>query len=176
MGDIVLLPTETIYGLACRYGKAYEEKLQKLKKRDPHKKFSMVVSGKDHLENFLKPLPPVVEGLVDQFWPGPLTIILTCNQSQWDQQMIGFRCPNHVVWDHLLPKLDFPICLTSANLSGGEDPTLFDSIHPFIKKQCSYYYKDDDAVSGISSTIVSYLNKELKIIRDGSLKIGDIHG
>ena len=122
-GRAVVLPTETVYGL---FAKALDEKavdhIYQLKGRPRDKALNLNVASLDDILNFSKNQPPYLQQLVENFLPGPLTIILEANGKvpYWVNSgltTVGFRIPSHPVTLELIR--DFgPLIGPSANLSG----------------------------------------------------------
>ena len=170
--QIVLLPTETVYGLACRAdSKIAVERLFEAKKRNINKKISLVIGNPLDLNNYISQVPISVLEWTKKYWPGPLTIILACDKGPFAGQTVGFRLPDHPSWEALFKLVSFPIFLTSANISGQSDVSRLDQVDDKIVHACKYLVKDDSSISGISSTVISFLEGELKILRQGKVQI-----
>ena len=114
-GGIVVLPTETVYGLAGRVDKKdVVERLYKIKQRDKDRPFAYAVSDVQKvIDHYFGPLSPFGYRLIEEFWPGPLTLIY---YSPRDEK-IGIRVPDHRVAQAIIKNLDVPVYLPSANPS-----------------------------------------------------------
>lgn len=120
LGGVILLPTETVYGLACRWADAVGlERLRQIKGRESGKPLPMLVPDlKTALAAGLDDTPALRQ-LVARLCPGPLTIVQTVKGGG----TLGFRIPDHPFVLALLRALREPLAASSANLSG-EPPTV----------------------------------------------------
>ena len=122
--EAIVAPTDTVYGLMCRFDQPEAiEKLYEIKGRPPTKAIPVLIGHFEQL-NLLTTLPlsPIVQALADQFWPGPLTIVLPALSTlpailTAQQPTIGVRLPNHA-WLRELMGQSGPLAATSANGSG----------------------------------------------------------
>jgi len=127
-GQLALLPTETVYGIAARAdSSAALARLGALKKRPDSAPLSLHIGirqGADPAESLPQNLafPGLARRLVRDFWPGPLTLVLPARDPQFaglaKDGRIGLRAPSHPFTSNLLAQLDFPVVLSSANLHG----------------------------------------------------------
>ncbi|MBR7127424.1 MAG: L-threonylcarbamoyladenylate synthase, partial [Lentisphaeria bacterium] len=114
-GGVVLLPTETVYGLVCPFqDKDAEERIYKLKMRDKNKRFAAFVKDYRSLAKYGLKITPLIAEMADTYCPGKITIIGECENGD----TLGFRMPDHEFITALLTELDFPLSSTSANVSG----------------------------------------------------------
>ncbi len=114
-GSVVLLPTETVYGLVCRAeDRAAVNRIYALKDRDSTKPLAWFIADWRKLGHFGVRLEGLPTELAEKYCPGPITIIAPCMGGG----TIGFRIPDHPFVLALLQQLDFPLASTSANLSG----------------------------------------------------------
>jgi len=132
-GELVAMPTETVYGLAARADDdAAVAKIFAAKGRPPNHPLIVHVTGADQVERFAAQVPVVARRLMDAFWPGPLTLILPRLQgvaaaAAGGQPSVGLRCPSHPVAQALLAaaqRLGVPgVAAPSANRFGRVSPT-----------------------------------------------------
>ena len=123
--QLVVLPTDTVYGLACRADEpAALERLFAVKGRSAEKALPVLVAEQADLR-LINPVAddPLVARLSQRFWPGPLTLILPKaphlpDQLTGGQPTIGVRMPDLLVARQLLAACPFPVAVTSANTSG----------------------------------------------------------
>lgn len=116
-GGLIIIPTETVYGIACDPNNANAvRRLQETKGRDSKKPISCVCSSKDQVKNMCLNWSKSIDKLCSKFWPGPLTLVLETNNG-W----VGFRLPKHNVPIELCNKFGNLLALSSANLSGDID-------------------------------------------------------
>lgn len=176
-GGVVLLPTETVYGLACRaQNAAAVEKIYAMKGRDFMKTLAVCVKNLDAAQEFGVFTPKAVS-LAEQHWPGSLTIIVeaktdllideNCFGESGDVLTIAFRCPDAAWREHLTG----PLALTSANKSGDRDCVFHDVAMETFGDAIDASLKTNAPLSGSPSTIVSVLGDKIKTLRHGSLKV-----
>ncbi len=128
-GNVVILPTETVYGIAVRYDRQDSvDKLFQLKKRDIQKPISLHIS-KHMLHNFNIPIQ--LNDLCDRLFPGPFTIIINStkkygfhSQSTYTGK-IGIRVPENVIFQTIIEKVQIPLCMTSVNFTNQKSATKF---------------------------------------------------
>jgi len=120
-GQLVAIPTETVYGLAAN---AYNpEAVLGIFQAKNRPQFNPLIVHTDQLDKVrpaLKALPAQVEALADAFWPGPLTLLLPRNEIIPDlvtagHDRVAIRIPRHPMALDLLGQLDFPLAAPSAN-------------------------------------------------------------
>lgn len=177
-GRAVVLPTETVYGL---FAKALDEKavdhIYQLKGRPRDKALNLNVASLDGILNFSKNQPPYLQQLVENFLPGPLTIILEANGKvpYWVNSgltTVGFRIPSHPVTLELIR--DFgPLIGPSANLSGQASGISFKEILKDFGQEV-LGIEDDAYLTGQDSTILDLSGAKVKILRQGAITREDI--
>ena len=114
-GGVVAFPTETVYGLAVRYGdRRAQARLARLKNRQPGKPFQVLLSSRQRVRQLCGQLPEMASKLARAYWPGPLTLVVRNRSGRW----IGLRVPDHPVARELARRAGGALAATSANLSG----------------------------------------------------------
>jgi len=126
-GEVVALPTETVYGLAARADDpAALDRLRALKGRGPSMAFTWHVTSRDAVDGFA-PLLPLARRLVERYWPGPLTLVLSGVPRGLEGIALdgwtGLRLPAHRATRDLLEAMPFPVVMTSANRTELEPAT-----------------------------------------------------
>lgn len=164
----VLIPTETVYGLACLWtDNVAKEIIYKAKARPETKPFQMLVSSVDMAMKYGCSLNPTALKIAAAFCPGPITIIVP---SVDGVSKIGFRIPEHEFVLQLIKKLDAPLAATSANLSG--EPAALnakDALSSLRIKPSFSIDGGDLPKESLASTVVEIVGDELKIIRKGPI-------
>lgn len=123
-GRPVVLPTETQYALACdATSKSAIDAVRAIKGRLPSAPFSVFLSGVEGMKRWRIGCPDYAKSLADQFWPGPLTLILPTRNPIFkllggDGKSVGVRCTPEPVITMLLYEIKRPIVATSANPTG----------------------------------------------------------
>ena len=125
---LVILPTDTVYGIGCAAGSAHAVgRLLAAKGRGRSKPPPVLVAGPKDLPTLANSLPPAARTLIDTFWPGPLTLILqAASELAWDLGETGgtiaVRMPDHPLTLQLL-RATGPMAVTSANRTGAPPAT-----------------------------------------------------
>lgn len=163
---IVVYPTETVYGLgADAFSDEAIIRVYEAKHRPLGMPISIAVSDFDMLAAVAR-VEPWMEGFLEAFLPGPVTVVLAARNCVPDiltggTGMIGIRIPAHPLAQQLIERFDSPITATSANLHGGKEPQIPD--------ECTVHYElliDGGKLPGIPSTVVDLPSRT--IIRAGA--------
>ncbi len=172
-GGAVVLPTETVYGL---FAQALNEEavnnVYHLKQRPRDKAMNLNVSNLNDIIFFSQNRPFFLEKLYNRFMPGPLTIILKANDNVpfWVNSgldTVGFRVPNHVKTLQLISETG-PLIGPSANISGNESGKKFSDIQAQFSVDLPGI-EDDQALTGIDSTILDLSGQKARILRQGAI-------
>ena len=176
-GDVIAIPTETVYGLACNAldVKAVET-LYHIKERSMVKALPIQISSIQDLKKFVISIPEPIQELISIFWPGPLTIILAKNKVVPDVvtaglRNIAIRIPDHPLTLELLRACPFPLAVTSANISGNESLTDADAVIHELNDKISYVLDGGKSKIGKESTIVGFENNKLIVYRIGAISL-----
>ncbi len=176
-GGVAIFPTDTVYGIGCNpYNKKAVNKIYNIKSRNILKPFPVLTYSKKTAEEIVC-FDEISEKIVKKFWPGPLTIILKVSDKNLIKNLnlrdkIAIRVPNQKCTLDLLKKCKFLIG-TSANLSG--NPSHMDPNECLKNIEGWDVFIDGGIITSKGeSTIIEIQNKEIKIIREGSLSKEDI--
>jgi L-threonylcarbamoyladenylate synthase len=179
-GELVAIPTETVYGLAAN---AFDEravaKIFSAKNRPLFNPLIVHVSGIDQVRAIVDHIPPAAEKLIAKFSPGPLTILLPRNEKIPDIVTAGLpevaiRIPSHPLTLELLHKLDFPLAAPSANPFGYISPTSAQHVQKVLSGKIPYILDGGKSNTGIESTIVGFNNGSPVIYRQGIITKEDM--
>ncbi|HEM5196231.1 TPA: threonylcarbamoyl-AMP synthase [Streptococcus suis] len=177
-GGAVVLPTETVYGL---FAQALNEDavnhVYQLKQRPRDKAVNLNVSNLNDIYFFSQNTPFFLEKLYNRFMPGPLTIILKANEKVpfWVNSgldTVGFRLPNHEQTLRLISETG-PLIGPSANISGNESGKKFSDIQAQFSVDLPGI-EDDQALTGIDSTILDLSGQKARILRQGAISREEI--
>lgn len=177
-GGAVILPTETVYGL---FAQALNEdavnRVYQLKQRPRDKAMNLNVSNLNDIYFFSQNIPFFLEKLYNRFMPGPLTIILKANENVpfWVNSgldTVGFRLPNHEQTLRLISETG-PLIGPSANISGNESGKKFSDIQAQFSVDLPGI-EDDQALTGIDSTILDLSEQKARILRQGAISREEI--
>ena len=174
-GNVVGIPTETVYGLA---GNALNTDavltIFRVKNRPAFDPLIVHTDTPAKLSRFVTNLPPAAQQLADAFWPGPLTLLLPKRNNIPDLVTAGLptvavRIPNHPLTLQLLAELDFPLAAPSANPFGYISPTTARHVADQLGNQIPYILDGGPAQVGLESTIVGFEDEVPRIFRLGGL-------
>jgi len=179
-GRVLAIPTDTVYGVAASLD--HPESLQRIydiKQREEGKPLPILVSSIGALDALTPDLDPDVALLLDEYWPGPLTVALPGplnlpREVVAEDGTIGVRLPNHRLAIELIDRCGGAVACTSANISG-EPPAR--TVHEAV---ASLGARLDGAVDGgiapggVPSTVISFDEDEIVLIRDGAIPIDRI--
>ncbi|MEG1541936.1 MAG: L-threonylcarbamoyladenylate synthase [Victivallaceae bacterium] len=171
-GEIVIFPTDTVYGLGVSlYSEKGVEKIFSLKKRSEDKPLAILIACLDDLEGIVSEYSDDFLKLYETFFPGPLTVLLPmtdalkCSRFYSNTPFIGVRSPDHPIPLALIKKLGHPLVATSVNYSGISPEKDLTDIPETIKEQAAVIFEDDESIKGVPSTVISLT--PLKILRAG---------
>ncbi|MDD3155011.1 MAG: L-threonylcarbamoyladenylate synthase [Victivallaceae bacterium] len=168
-GGVVLLPTETVYGLVARADDlAAVSRIFQLKHRDAQKRLGWFVRDESMLLAHGVSLTGLPERLIRKYCPGAVTIIAPCA----DKSTLGFRIPDHAFVSALLAQIDFPLAQTSANRSGMPNALSCEEALSMLSGEVDLAV-DGGAISpdALASTVVDATGTTLKILRQGQVRI-----
>ena len=179
-GGLVGIPTETVYGLAAN---AFNEeailKVYKAKNRPAFDPLITHVKNQESLDPLVAHIPEKARQLMDNFWPGPLTLVLPKSDKISDLISSGlhtaaFRMPRHRLLHELLEKLSFPIVAPSANPFGYVSPTTAAHVNQQLGDKIDYILDGGACKIGVESTIISFEDEKPTILRLGGLSVEEI--
>jgi tRNA threonylcarbamoyl adenosine modification protein (Sua5/YciO/YrdC/YwlC family) len=166
-GGLVIIPTETVYGIAAnRLNKKTLDRLYEIKKRPKDKPFSMLIEEKSKIEEYATNIPICAYKLIDRFWPGPLTLILPAK----DTGKIGLRMPDNEIALRIIREASVPIVCPSANISGSPAAINFQQAIKDLDGLVDFAIDTGRAVLGLESSVVDLTFEPLKILREGAIK------
>ena len=181
-GNPVAIPTETVYGLAALA--TNEEAIAKiftLKKRPRNHPLIMHVAPEWDIAQWACNIPEYAYSLIQNFWPGPLTLVLPYRQGSVsplvnaNQTSIALRCPSHPLTLELLRKVKVPLVAPSANPFGKISPTTAQHVLKSFPDADLYILDGGRCPIGIESTIVSALDPGgWQILRAGRIHADEL--
>jgi L-threonylcarbamoyladenylate synthase len=177
-GDIIGLPTDTVYGLAAYpFRTGASDRLFRVKARPRNVALPVLVADEDQALGLCTAVPKAARRLMEQFWPGPLTLVLPRRPDLdadlgADDATIGVRCPAHPVPLAICRRLG-PIATTSANRHGEPPLTtaqaLVESLGPEVALVLDAGRCDQPA-----STVVDCTGEATKLLREGPISAAQV--
>jgi L-threonylcarbamoyladenylate synthase len=175
-GEIVAIPTETVYGLAaCISSDTSVRKIFEAKQRPFTDPLIVHVASVDGVVPLVTDFPEIARKLMEAFSPGPLTILLPKSQLVSDlvtnnSPLVAIRIPAHPLALELLHGLGEPIAAPSANPFGGISPTSAGHVESGLGAKIPFILDGGDCGIGLESTIVKIEeNGKIRILRQGGI-------
>ena len=178
-GGVVLVPTDTVYGLAALTPGAVED-LFILKGRPADRRVAVLVADRPAAESLAASVPAALAELMDTHWPGPLTVVLPRPPGDGprlggDADTVGVRCPDHSWLRRLLAEVG-PLATTSANRHAQPTPTEAAEVLAALSHRSDANASvaaaiDGGPCRGAASTVVAWGGGRLEVIRPGPLDL-----
>ena len=173
---IIAFPTDTVFGVGALIDDLEAiDKIYELKHRDYSKPLAILASSIDDIIPYVKEVTEDVKEIMNKYWPGALTIIFNKNENVSDKitagfKTIAFRIPNCKISLDIL-KQTGPLATTSVNISGNTPLNDYQEINKYFGDNIDFIVSENVLSSNISSTIIDVTSNEIKIIRQGQIKI-----
>ncbi|TDN88520.1 L-threonylcarbamoyladenylate synthase [Microbacterium sp. BK668] len=179
-GELVVMPTDTVYGVAAdAFSAGAVQRLLDAKGRGRQSPPPVLVAGLTTLRALVAEVPPAVEKLVEEFWPGGLTIVLPAQPSlSWDlgdtHGTVAVRMPAHRIALELLEETG-PLAVSSANRTGRPAAVRIEDAQDMLGESIAVYLDDGYSKTGISSTIVDATSlvggaePRIRVLREGAI-------
>ena len=174
-GGIVVFPTETVYGIAANgLNSEAVQKIYIAKGRNTNKPLILLISNKEMLEQIVENISPVETKLMEEFWPGPLTIIMQRKNDVPDivtagSESVGVRMTSGEIARQLIETCNFPITAPSANISGKPSGTNVEDIFEELNDKVDCIIDGGNSKVGIESTVVRVIDGIPHILRLGEI-------
>ncbi len=179
-GQLVAVPTETVYGLAGNgLDEQAVEQIYEVKGRPQVKPLSLMVPDAGAMERCCREVPPQARVLAKRFWPGPLTIVLRSKELvpaivRAGGETVGLRCPDHPMTLELLRLSGIPFAAPSANPSGEPSPKTAEEVKAYFDGKIAAIVDGGPCGLGKESTILDMSQKPFRILRQGALPAVEI--
>ncbi len=176
-GALVILPTETVYGLAADAADPHAvARLYEAKGRPRFNPLIAHVSDRAMAER-IAPLPPLAARLAEAFWPGPLTLVVpiadtlaVCDLARAGLDTVALRAPAHPMARAVIAAFGGPVCAPSANRSGRPSPTTHADAVEETGSAVAVALDGGPCRVGLESTVVSVIDGEARLLRPGGLE------
>jgi L-threonylcarbamoyladenylate synthase len=180
-GQVIAIPTETVYGVAALPNQAAVERLIGTKRRSSEKGIQLLIDSLDQARTIAR-LSPVAERLARTFWPGGLTLILARDQTTdlpdllgGGRPTLGLRLPDHEVPRALARRLG-PIAASSANLAGLPPALTAAAARAALADDLALIIDDGPVRGGVASTVVDCASdpRAARVLREGAIPASEI--
>lgn len=176
-GEIVGLPTETVYGLGANaLDEAAVRKIFAAKGRPQDNPLIVHIADFAQLYDICPDVPPAAKVLAKNFWPGPLTMIVPKNgrippETSAGLDTIGVRLPSHPIAREIIRLSGLPIAAPSANLSGRPSTTTAQHVLRDLNGKIPAVVEGGPCKVGVESTVVSLIGKTPRLLRPGGVTL-----
>lgn len=175
--DLIVFPTDTLYGLAGRINETSLQKIYSAKQRPNEKAIPVLVGDLQQLDQLASTIKPQVLALMQAFWPGPLTLVVPKKAglppSLSPYSGLAVRMPDHPFALALLQHSG-PLAVTSANISGGQNPTTAEDVYAQLKDRVNLILDGGKLPGGKASTIIDCQSDVPILLREGPVPLKDI--
>ena len=179
-GRLVAFATETVYGLgADALDERAVARVFEVKNRPSFDPMIVHVARFEQIEALVRGIPEWARALADQFWPGPLTIVLPRSDRVPDLvtaglDTVGIRVPDHPMARALLEQCATPIAAPSANPFGAISPTTAEHVLSTLGDRIDYILDGGPCAVGIESSVISAQDGQCVLLRTGGIPLEDI--
>lgn len=176
-GGVIAYPTDTFYGLGVDpKNAAAVRKLFLIKDRLPDQPILLLLPHAGGVRDWAASLPPKAEKLMQQYWPGPLTLVFRARAEVVPELTagtgtIGLRVPGNELTREFLEFLDMALTGTSANLSGGPSPQTAEEAAAALGDRVDLILDGGPTTGGKPSTVVDVTQNCLRVVREGAVKL-----
>lgn len=179
-GELVVIPTETVYGLAAdAENPRAVAKIFQLKGRPATRPLIVHIAAVEALPRWARDVPEYAWKLARAFWPGPLSLVLARSARVPDavtggQDTVAVRVPAHPLTRRLLEAFDGGLAAPSANRYGHISPTTVEHVRAEFGDETPFVLDGGPCEGGIESTIVGCLESTPRILRPGLVSADEV--
>ncbi|MCE7480438.1 MULTISPECIES: L-threonylcarbamoyladenylate synthase [Microbacterium] len=190
-GELIVMPTDTVYGIAAdAFTPSAVQRLLDAKGRGRNQPPPVLVAGQAALAALVEEIPEPVQKLVDEFWPGGLTIVLPAQPSlAWDLGdtlgTVAVRMPDQRVALELLEETG-PLAVSSANLTGESAAISAEGAERMLGDSVAVYLDGGMSATGVASTIIDATSlvrrgdgegdARIRLLREGAVTMKQLRG
>ena len=178
-GRVIIFPTDTVYGIgsSCFSTKGIND-IFKIKIRDKNKPINVLTDSVDKINLVVNKINNKEKELIDKYMPGGLTIIFDKKESisnilTANLNTVGVRIPNNNIALKILSNYKYPLAVTSANISGEKEYINADDCIKEFMGKVDIIIDGGESNLKIPSTIVRVDGNNIKVLREGSIKVID---
>lgn len=174
-GELVAIPTETVYGLGANgLSEAAVAKIFEAKGRPQDNPLILHISAPEEMEQFCHSIPESAYALAKAFWPGPLTMVLPARdcvpkRTTGGLSTVAVRCPDNAVTRQIIRLSGVPIAAPSANLSGKPSTTTAQHVLHDHDGKIAAVVDGGPCRVGVESTIVDLTEQRPRLLRPGGI-------
>ncbi len=179
-GGVVVIPTETVYGLACdALNPDAVKRVFEIKGRPSENPLIIHLSDATQLSDVATDIPPLALKLAERFWPGPLTMVLNRHRdvpsvTTGGLETVAVRVPQHYVARDVIRAAGRPIAAPSANVFMGLSLTAAEDLDPEILVDVDLVLDGGRCEIGLESTVIDLTDEVPRILRPGAVSRADV--
>ncbi len=179
-GEVVGIPTETVYGLGANaLNEKAVRKIFAAKGRPADNPLIVHISDLEMIKPLVREIPELAYKCAQSFWHGPLTMILPKSDiipdvTSGGLDSVGIRMPSHKIARAIIDKCGFPIAAPSANLSGSPSPTTAGHVFNDMNGRIPAIVDGGSSAVGVESTVISFEDNAIRILRPGFVSLDDL--
>jgi L-threonylcarbamoyladenylate synthase len=179
-GEVVAIPTDTVYGVAADgFNADAVEKLFVVKDRPSHKAIMLLLGEYEDMEKVASHISPTAQRLAQRFWPGGLTLVVHAREElpvnlRAQSNTIGVRLPDSDVVRELVRAMGRPLAATSANLSGGVNPRTAQDVLDALGGRIAMILDGGATPGNVASTVVDCTVEPPRLLRAGAIGADEI--
>jgi len=179
-GGTIVYPTETVYGLgADATSENALQRLAALKERERGKPIAVLVSSREMLEQIVAAVPVAAARLIDEFWPGPLTLAFPAKGGvsavlTGGSGTVAARISSHPIAQALVERLGKPLTSPSANPAGAPPPLEIETARAYFGAAVDTYLDGGALPGGSASTVVDCSTESPRLVREGRISAAAI--
>lgn len=179
-GEVVAIPTETVYGLAANaLDSEAVKKIFKAKGRPSDNPLIVHISDISEIHSLVSNFPQDAKKLANNFWPGPLTMIFHKSDvvpfiTSGGLDTVAIRFPESEIARSLIKKVQFPLAAPSANSSGSPSPTSYMHVLNDLNGKIPAILKGPNCSVGVESTVIDMTSDPVRLLRPGKISAKEI--
>jgi L-threonylcarbamoyladenylate synthase len=171
--QLIVFPTDTVYGVAARLDEAAIERIYAAKKRAIEKAIPVLLAAPDAVSQVARSFPDWAQRLADRFWPGPLTLVLPKRDDLPPNlstlPTVGVRVPDYTFARTLIAAAGGALAVTSANRSDEPPACTIQAAIRYLNAAVALYLDGGACAGGVPSTVVTLAGDELRVLREGPI-------
>ena len=179
-GEVIGIPTETVYGLAA--DATNEEAVKKIfiaKGRPQDNPLIVHIADLSMMTDYVKDVPAIAYKLAEKFWPGPLTMVLPKKDiipciTSGGLDTVGIRFPSNKIAQQIIMTCGKPLAAPSANLSGSPSPTTSKHVFDDMNGRVPAIVDGGACEVGVESTVISFEGDVIRLLRPGYISLEDL--
>lgn len=181
-GEVIAYPTETFYGLGADAGNpAAVDRIFDIKGRDQKNPIPLIIGRIGMLDKLVAEIPADAARLMEEFWPGPLTLVFSAASSinpalTGGSGKIGIRLSSHPLARIMSEGISGPLTATSANLSGAAECVSASEVVLGLNDRISTVVDGGETPGGLGSTVIDMTASPARVFRRGAVPVQAIEG